>query len=215
MEGIFEKYLGDIKAAIPVNRMLLLAAAFVVSVIAHSEINHGVARHLIAIKLSQFGFGKGQVLYTAMVADILFAVVVALVSWAVYLGAARLFVSWLWKRLKLDKEVSASYAAYGDMAKVPSDIRLTAKEHANRESERRLGLVKKFAGLSELLVGFGVLFLLVSFYSGRLDLLVSLLCFFIGIGAQIAAILIYLRRVLPYELHANVLSGLEIQLGMP
>jgi len=214
MDSIFEKYLGDIKAAIPINRILLFGLAFLVSVLSHDELRFGAATSLLEARLSDLSFESGRVFRTAMIADVFWGAVIVLISWGAYIGMSKLFINRLWIRLKLDEQVAKTYAEYDGLPPVQSGEKLAVLEYTKRESDRRLSLVKKFAGLAELMFGLAVLLSLASLYTGVRDAMIAAICFPIAIASQVLAIIVYLRRVLPYELHASALSGLRLKLGM-
>lgn len=215
MESILEKYLGDIKSSVPFNRILLFTVAFLVSVISHDKLSMGLFRTLLSVRISELRFSDGSLLGSAVVGDGFLAGLIVLVSWALYLLVIKLFISWLWARLKLDSRVAAIYDSYGDITLIPQDIRTAALELANAEAARRLSITKKLAGLAELFLGACVLFLLMSFYSGTEDAIVAVIFMASSAIAQFGAIVSYLRWVLPQELHVSALSGARTRLGMP
>lgn len=207
MEALIEKYLSDVRTALPLVRLCLLLLAFVAIVIAHDDPTRSLVVELLALKLSKFRINGSGLWESVIVGDIAFAALTVFGTYLLHRAVARRCARFLWKWLNLVDRVRTTTGTFGSFEQLEPGVRVAAIDHLRAEGLR---VVKNVAALSEfsfLLLGSALLLLVLSPQFAAVDAILGVVCLAASCIAQACSFLHYLRFVLPFKIAEAALSG--------
>lgn len=207
MEALIEKYLSDVRSALPLARLCLLLLAFVAIVVAHDDPTRSLVVELLALNLSKFRIDGNGLWESVIVGDIAFAALTVFGTYLLHRAVAGRCARFLWKWLNLVDRVRTTTGTFGSSEQLESGVRVAAIDHVRAEGQRA---VKSVAALSEssfLLLGSALILLVLSPQFTLVDAILGFVCLMASCVAQAYSFLRYLRFVLPFKIAEAALTG--------
>jgi len=200
MDKLLEKYLSDIKSALPFYRLIGFLAAMLQSVASHEVIKLSLFRDMLAWRFEKFSLDKSGIGGTAICGDIFLGFVICFAGCLIYWTIQKSLIVLLENKLDIQKRKQDAVVRFSFKCEISDELKRDRLEWLKRRFEKNIVDAKRWNGFGELacIVGFSLMFF--SFYSGIEDFIIGLVFFLLAILSMSVSLYRYLRYAIPYEI---------------
>lgn len=179
-EEIGSTYVESITNALPLHR-LIIASSAVLGAIAISHQTHlSIAETIASIEVAQLADIKSTTIHHLKILDISFGILLPVLAWLTSYAATRFMFSLVERGANLKNRATAATEKYSNIKAMNLKDRREEIEILDKSLEKTRVKLKKISSIGEVLCGFGLLFLISSYWGNVLDISLGLLSLFGG-----------------------------------
>lgn len=206
-EEIGSTYVESIASTLPLHRLIVASSALLGALAISHQTHLSIAETIASIEIAQLIEAESSTIRKLRVLDIFFGMLLPALAWIASYAATRLVFLLVERGSNLKNRATAAIERFQNIKAMELKERREEIEILDKSLEKTRGTLRRCGSISEILCGFGLLFLISSYWGNILDFSLGVLSLLGGVVSSGISLKFFFRDYYGTALFISQLQG--------